>query len=394
MPEYEPLPLGALCNAGVELYGPDRFRSGGTYLQVRPELPPLGEQSFHGLPFLIGPAAQPDGERCFLAFGCDNESYRATVRIPVGKSARHVLFAHAVLETELWRGGELGIEVALYRFCFADGSVVEVPIRERFEIGTFPLPWGQYPFLCLPDQKDALEDRYQGRWSHSGFRQTEVTGAVPHGYFIWSWHNPCPTETLTAIEVVPRAGKFVLAAVTLGHIDETPVLRDTARPVQVTLRDAEDAARPFDLTVDVDRGTASYAYPLPTEPLDVAAPEMRGFGAPPNRSSSPAYTTIAALPSATVSVTQSGESLAEFRWADLAGAGSLETPRVRFDLLEHAKNWVRVSVLDADTGEALPCRIAFHSPAGVPYPPHGHHAPIFSNQPTWNIDIGGDVSLG
>jgi hypothetical protein len=78
----------------------------------------------------------------------------------------------------------------------------------------------------------------------------------------------------------------------------------------------------------------------------------------------------------------------------LERAGALETSGVRLEIVDPGRNWVSVRVEDSRTGERLPCRIAFHSPEGVPYPPHGHHAPVFSNLDTWNVDVGGDVRLG
>ena len=56
----------------------------------------------------------------------------------------------------------------------ADGSSTIVPIRERFEVGTLPLPWGQYPFLCVPDGEDdpgAASRRRHGSASGSAARR-------------------------------------------------------------------------------------------------------------------------------------------------------------------------------------------------------------------------------
>ena len=65
--DYEPLPLSAHCNAGVELYRPENLSREGTYLQSLPPAPPTGRQIFHGLPFQIG---ESSGEApCFIAFG-------------------------------------------------------------------------------------------------------------------------------------------------------------------------------------------------------------------------------------------------------------------------------------------------------------------------------------
>ena len=151
---------------------------------------------------------------------------------------------------------------------------------------------------------------------------------------------------------------------------------------------------PFHLDVDVDRGLATYAYPLPQKPLDEIAPDMNGFGAPPNQTNSPAYSHIAAVPSATVTVKHEDDVLGSAQWGELQEKGAIESDRVRLEVIDSGKNWVNVEVIDEDTGKPIACRVAFHSPEGVPYAPHGHHAPVYSNQQTWNNDVGGDVTLG
>ena len=213
--EYEPLVLSAQCNAGIELYNADNLQADGTYLQPLPSSPPIGAQLFHGLPFLIGDE-QTTGLKCFLGFGQRDKLYSHPVTIPVGREARYVIFAHALLETELWRGGPLGEVIATYVFHFADGKDITAPIRERFEIGNIPLPWGQFPFLSVPDRKDYLEDRYQGAWDYAGFRQTEVTKGVPLGYYLWPWRNPHPQLEIESIEIVPAGAQVYAGRPYLG----------------------------------------------------------------------------------------------------------------------------------------------------------------------------------
>ena len=147
-----------------------------------------------------------------------------------------------------------------------------------------------------------------------------MTKGVPLGYYLWAWRNPHPDLEMTSIEIVPAGRKFVLAGVTLGHLDEEPLARSTRVPVKITLLDETVANLPFHLDVDVDRGVATYAYPLPKTPLDQIAPDMKGFGAPANETNSPAYTQIAAIPSATVTVRHGDEVLGQLRWGDLEAA--------------------------------------------------------------------------
>src|SRR5437870_5914239 len=175
MIDYEPLDLAAFANSGVELLNeraPNRK-------------PAIGELSLRGLPFRVG----ADADQCFLAFSDERPD---SVSIPVGKSARNVLFAHAILESRLHEGDPPGRVVARYRFVYADGEAVESPIRERFEIGVTPCDWGELPFLAVPETDDILMARYEGPWESTGFRQTEARQAWPQPYYLWCWRNARP----------------------------------------------------------------------------------------------------------------------------------------------------------------------------------------------------------
>src|SRR6187402_3522025 len=130
MPDYQPIDLGPLCNAGGAIYGPG-------------ETPPIGQQSFHGLPFLIG-GLVPDPARCLVALG--PASAAAAIQVPVGVAARHVLFAHALLDSRLLENAQVGEVVAHYSIRYGDGEQVRVPVRERFEIAAIPMWWSAYPF--------------------------------------------------------------------------------------------------------------------------------------------------------------------------------------------------------------------------------------------------------
>jgi hypothetical protein len=72
----------------------------------------------------------------------------------------------------------------------------------------------------------------------------------------------------------------------------------------------------------------------------------------------------------------------------------VETDRVRVQIVEDGRNWIRTTVVDEETGRPVPCRVHFRSTDGVPYQPHGHHGHVNSNSDTWHIDVGGDVRLG
>lgn len=376
--DYVPLDLRPHANAGPEVL-------------PAPSRPALGRRQFHGLPFQIGSV---DGNGApFLVLGGADQSHR---RIPVGQHLRHLIFAHRQLDSQLLNGGPVGEPVAEYVVCYADGVTERLAIRERLEIAVVPSDWGQWPLLALPDQSDQLLPRYQGRWTNAGQRQTEATSGNARDYYLWPWTNPRPEAAIEALEIVPAGPRFLLAAITLSFLDEPPFDRSGRREVKITLPHAADAARPFDLETAVDRGVTTYPYPLPAaSAADFLQHAMRGWGEPPNDRNSPAYVEVAASPSATLSVSAGGEALGSVRWGDLERQGVLEpTPRLRVELLDRGRNWVRTTVVDDATGQPVPCRIHFRSPDGVPYAPHGHHAHLNANEGTWHADIGGDVRLG
>jgi hypothetical protein len=390
MPDYEPIDLGDLCNAGTAFVSPDAR-------------PPIGSQLFHGLPFAIA----GDPTRCFIGFGGE-QVHGGCVTVPLGQTARRVLFAHALLESAVMEGENFGRIVAHYVFRYAEGEEVRVPIRERFEVGAVaPAQGGGSPFLAVPDQKEMLMPRSEGRWEAAGRRQTEASRGGARGYTLWAWENPQPERVLASVTLEPAdwqrdpgadpplARKFLVAAITLAHVDEPPFYRAGKQAVKITLPQPEDAARPFQLEVDVDRGVATYPFPLPEKEADAfLSDDFRGWGEAQNPHASPAYVEVAAIPSATLTVKNDGEALGKANWGELQEKRTVETERVRLELMDRGKNWVHVTVLDDETGQPIPCRVHFRSPEGIPYQPHGYHNHVNSNLGTWHMDIGADLRLG
>ena len=381
--DYEIIDISPLCDAGVEcLPGED---------------PALGEQTMRGLPFTVGSPSGDTSINCYISLAEGDSS----VIVPIGKTAHNLVFAHRQLETDQATNGPIGVHVADYIIRFEDSESVTVPIRERYEISAVGDRHGisrygvGYPYLTVTDQSDALIPRYEGRFDETGRRQTEVVQAQPKWYWLWAWRNPTPDRLIVSIEFVPRGPRFIVAGVTLGHVDEHPFSRAARRPVRIDLKDAKQAVKPFDLDVTINRGERTYTHPLPEQSSDEFLNDTyKGFGEPQNPKSSPAYVELSGVPSATVDVSQSGESIDSLKWGDLESEGAVDTEKVRISLIEPGKNWVKVRVVDDETSQIVPCRIHFRSLDGVPYQPHGHHNQVNSNLDTWHIDVGGDTRLG
>ncbi len=355
---------------------------------------PSGSQSFHGLPFLIGSA---DGSgNCVVAFG--ERAGMDPVTIMVEKTARHVVFAHRLLDSRIEEGDPIGRVCGEYVFRFSDGKELTVPIRERLEIAIIPTPWGQLPLLAIPDHKDdpITWNRYGGTWGGSGHRQTEASQGSAKAFYLWAWENPHPEATIVSVTVKPKGPRFYLGAITLGHLEEMPFNRAAKREVKIVLPQEGDAKQPFKLEVEVDRGVATFPYPLPKENDEAfVADSFAGWGESQNNTASPAYVEIAANPSARIEVKQNGESLGAANWGELQEKRKLSpTPRLDLILMDQGRNWVKTTILDDETGKPVPCRIHFRSREGIPYQPHGHHNHVNSNFDTWHIDVGGDLRLG
>ena len=378
MADYEPLDIAIHLNGGLDALGNAATAE-------------IGPRHFRGLPFDIG----DDPSSCFIALDGDSES----VSVDVGSSAFRVIFAHRLVTSEIDEGGPVGQHVADYVFNLENGDRHVVPIRERFEISSVPVDSFRgasgLPFLAVTDIKHQLFHRTEGPWHEVGRRQTEYLQATAKSYFLWSWANPAPDVPIDTIEIVPRGPAFVVAAATLGRVDEHPFARQGRREARITITDPVLAAEPFDVDVEVDRGDSTYAFPLPSDPDEgFVSGYHRGFGEQPNEQASPSYAEISAVPSATVSIRKNGETVGQVPWGEVEEKGKAETPKVRVELADPGRNWVKVTVVDDDTGRPVPCRVHFRSPDGIPYQPHGHHNQVNSNLESWHIDIGGDVRMG
>jgi hypothetical protein len=378
MHDYQPLSLTQFCNVGTEF-----IREGAQ--------PLIGSQTWHGLPFIVG-GTKPDPARCFIGF---DEHAGASVTVPVGAAARYVIFAHALLESRVREGESIGHVVANYHFRFNDGQVEHVPIRERFEVALVPTWWGGLPFLALPDDKNGLMPRYEGKWAEMGARQSETYRGWPRHFYLWAWENRDPNRVIESVRLEPADRKFIVAAITLGFNDEAPFPRSAKREVKITLPQPEDAGKPFKLEVDVDRGVATFPFPLPEKPAnDFLGDDFKGWGEAQNEKSGLAYVEVAAIPSATITVKSAGEEISRANWGTLQTEGKIETSRVHLEIVDRGRNWVHVTILDDETNRPIPCRVHFRSPEGIPYQPHGHHDHVNSNLDTWHVDIGGDLRLG
>ncbi len=353
----------------------------------------LGAATIHGLPFEIGDAESGK----FPLFGPGGHSGRVT--IPIGRSVQSLTFAHTLTTSNLHRAGAPGDTIATYAFELADGAPDRVAIRERFEIGWVhsdeALRRAGAAFAAIPDTQFRMFPRDEVTRGLMGRSLTDVLN--PGGmavFWLWTWRNPRPDVPVESVTVEPGSRDFAIGGITAGTVDEDPLRPTARRAVVIELPDPADAERPFAVDVEVDRGIATHAQPLSSDPDAFLESDAKGWGEPQNTASSPAYAEIAATPSASVTVKLDEEPLGSTRFGDLEGGQTVEaSPRVRLRMAESGRTWVHTRVVDAESGKRLPCRIHFRSPEGVPYQPHGHHAHLNVGHDTWHTDVGGDLRL-
>lgn len=374
---YEPVDLSGVANAGLDAIETDR-------------IPPVGDLTFHGIPFRVG---GPGADRsCFVVVDPEADP----VDVEVGRRAERVILAHRRLGRDRDDRPPIGTVVALYTFRFRDGTTERVAIRERLEIAAAAdAGWDSSgPFHATGDKGVVLLDRETGRWDEVGLRQTESVIRGLADYFLWTWRNPTPAVPIASLELRARAGLVLVAAITTSDADEDPFAREAARVVRITATDPP-GGRLADPSVEIDRGMASYAFAVPRQAgQSLSEDPLKGWGHVADPDTPHAYARIAGIPSATVVVSDGDRAVGRFRWGDLTHEQPVESEGLRVDVVEGGRNWVHVTVLDDETDHPIPCRVHFRSPAGVPYQPHGHHEHVNAGIESWHVDVGGDVRLG
>lgn len=384
MSDYRPINIAHLFNAGLEFI-PD---GGATR---------LGQQVFRGLPFDLG----GDPACCLIA--CGEKGAGESLAVEIGVPVESVVIAHRLIDSEMLEGGSVGAPVADYVFEYADGGSDTVVIRDRFEIAApgarssqgRDLHWGHQPFLAVSDHGPELPPRTEGYFGKAGYRQTEVLEEPLTAYFLWAWVNPRPDVVLRSVSIVPKGPLFIIGGITIGHVGEHPLVPSATSTIRVSFTGALAAAGLGWPSVQVDRGSTTFPYPLAGMSAEAFLGDpLPGWGEGDAAGDPAVYLDVAATPSATVSVLQADELVLAAPWRRVQADGLLEVPGVRIEVLNGERNWVRTTIVDQDSGLPIPCRVHFRSSAGIPFQPHGHHAHINGDLDTWHVDVGGDVRLG
>ncbi len=376
-------PEGYLWPAPEE--DPDRTQLGGL---------PEGSCRFWGVPFLLADReAAPDGPAFVAVAGDGGQEVPESVSIPVGQTARRVLFAHVCAPT----GGAFvtiegtGEEIGTYRVVFEDGSAVEQRLRRRFEIHDMSIPWGHHPFLCRPC-REFLAVPLNDHSRPYGMAQVGVTmeSGDLQGWWLLDWENPSPEKVIDRIEIL-AAGKTGLAVggITLCEEAGDPFAWPPREEVAVSVEgDREEGAA---LEVEMERGVLVRQDRLFAPTADFLETDETGWGRGGQEVVEGGYLEVHGSPEGELRVRAGECTKGAFRWGDLLEQKSVQEGPIRVALVSpKGKQWVHVRVEDEETGKPVGARIHFRSAQGAYFAPHGHQADV---NIAWFEDMGGDCKV-
>lgn len=187
-----PLDLRRFANRGFDDARPDDGEGGWTDQGRDGSLEgvPWGTVNFCGIPCDLIRFDTNDNRTCVMLNSPTlKEKLPDEVNgIPVNLQADRLYFFHTSAWSEL---AEPGTPVMLYRIHYADGSVREIPVRNRYEIGNW---W---------DVKKPQSPGAHGAWMNSRKR----------GFYVYEWVNPEPEKDIRSIDVVSLKTRVIVAVI-------------------------------------------------------------------------------------------------------------------------------------------------------------------------------------
>ncbi|MCP4006430.1 MAG: CehA/McbA family metallohydrolase [bacterium] len=277
-----------------------------------------------------------------------------------------------------YRGdGALAEHVADYVFRYADGSEVRQEIRRRHQIGTVQRIWGENCFEAVAMSKPRpIRPFHEQRlpappapqsWGLSQARAL-AGDTAPFGNWLWAWENPHPRRALAGVTIEHRAGTLLVCALSGGRASAHPLRWQTRKKAQLRLGPNED----FDFDVDesgllkhvrLDMGQVISAQPHFDYP-DAEWTRTRNNQAP-------------RIDNRTVTLEYSAHPDARFHLSNgrSVPVAKLESGKGTKDLrpIAAATQRVKLRVVDAESGLAVPVKLHAHGDHGEYLAPTDRH---------------------
>lgn len=200
---------------------------------------PSGACTAWGLPFEIGDVILLDEKE--FSFELDDFTAQWLVFMHTS-DLRQIETSPGEFISPMRGEGNLGEHVANYLVRFADGSEERIPIRRRYQLGTFQRRWGENCFEAVSHQKPkpvpAAHEQLNPGW---GWTQTRVDVADSNQWTNWlfAWKNPHPEKVIRGFGFQPVSGLVVLFGVSAGNVGSTPLRWKSRQKAVLTLQNKE-----------------------------------------------------------------------------------------------------------------------------------------------------------
>lgn len=409
--KFTPIDLSAHFNSSSREFGTREMAAliGGECAQDCLIRVPTGRRDLQGIPFILGPD-DLQSKGWLVLSSKSGPAAASCVEVPLVKSANFLCVASFCDfdANESPRPGhdvfqKVGQHLANVTLVYEDGGTCVLPIRRWFETNAALEFWGHVSFAAMAQGKlrgtnltDPLDSAAE--W---GFLQRSIGGSTagaPGTGIVWvcALENPQPERAICAARLEAASeDALVICGLTLFHRAMHPLRNQPRAIYRIALPEAaaEDAKR---WRVDVDLGTIGRTFPLPDfDPEAWLAAPARGLGeeAKISRGARYLYAEVIAHSDATLTLTDMEAGTChpfELAQATAGSEISASDGGGRIELIERSRRWVHFRVLDSNTHQPTPVRVALRSKDGRYIPPYGHRADINDE---WFQDYGADVKL-
>jgi hypothetical protein len=409
--KFTPIDLGGYFNSSPRDFGPreQALLLGGDSAKDSLIRVAGGKRDMQGIPFKLG-AKDLDSKSWIVLSTKPAPSMASRVEIPLQQKAHYLCMASFTDwdENEFPKPGEdvfqkVGQHLADVTLVYEDGGTRALPIRRRYESNAVLVAFGHRSFAAMSagkihSVKLTAPLRMATEW---GTTQTSIGGNFGGGagegiVWICALENPEPDKTLRAVRLeAVTEDTLIVCGLTLYHRPAYP-LRFEARVIyRITLPEAPpvDVAR---WRVDVDLGWIGRTYTLPDfNPEAWLSSPAPGIGEKDTPSPDSRYLYVEVIANIAATLTLRDSKTGKRYAFDLAkvvpgselaaqeGGGSIE-------IVEHDRRWLHCRVLDPDSKQPTPVRLAFRSKEGRYIPPYGHRSEINDAQ---FQDYGADIKL-
>jgi len=345
---------------------------------------PTGVQAPWGVPFRM--AAESGPRVILLAKG------RRPVTVRLTGRATHLCVLHEWRqrpETVRRDTPDEGRTVAEYVLTYADGTSRVLPVRARFHVPMVESPgppWLAVGFR-MPEATDPTASPGEVKWGHlqTGVkRSAHDAGPAP---YLCVFANPHPERSLRALVLRGlEESPLLVAGLTLYSGADTPIRHLPRRTYRLHV--PGKPARVAETEVDFGTVTRIERSAGPRGKRWLTSPYLPTIAPEPAPGAEDLVEVVAAR-DATLSVRLEGRkrplrfSVGQAFHEGRSGAGN-----VRLEVLGRERQWVQVTVVDAETGQPTPVRLHMSGARGEYLPPYGHHAQINAN---WFEDYGADL---